>query len=272
MRTALVQRAALGTWEMADNIEDWHLLSSPLEGRVHSMYVDIKGLVTCGVGNLIDSIQQACTLPWKIEFGHGRLATRAEIAAAWTDIKQNRDTLSRLHWKYAAKRNELRLTDEDIDHLVESKLAEFEAYMTKHHFPTFPDWPADAQLAGCSMSWACGPAFARKFTNFKRFANEHKWLLAKACCKISETNNAGIIPRNKHNYLCFDNAAVVEDFGMDLEELHWPEKVRLSEPPEPVFPPDFVPEPELIPLELPPDWHASLEEMRKQENLEHYDR
>lgn len=273
MRTSLIQRAAQPTWDMADNIEDWHLLSSPLEGRVHSMYLDILGLVTCGVGNLIDSPYQAARLPWK--HADGRLATKEEIYFAWADLKANKETLKKLHWKYAAKRNDLRLTDEDIDRLVESKLCEFEVYMTKHHFPGFVDFPADAQLAICSMAWACGPGFPKQFSNFKRFANQHEWLLAKACCKIRETGNPGVRPRNVHNYLCFENAHQVKIFGLDSEALYWPDPVRIGEvapPSAPEFPADFVPEPEFVPLALPDDWYSSLESMRQQDNLDLYDR
>ena len=36
-------------------IDRWHEFSEPLEGRVNSMYLDVKGLVTTCVGNLIDT-------------------------------------------------------------------------------------------------------------------------------------------------------------------------------------------------------------------------
>lgn len=31
----------------------------PLEGKVSSMYLDVKGLVTTGIGNLVDQIGRA---------------------------------------------------------------------------------------------------------------------------------------------------------------------------------------------------------------------
>ena len=37
--------------------------SAPFEGRLHYMYLDVKGLVTTGVGNLIDSVGAAQALP-----------------------------------------------------------------------------------------------------------------------------------------------------------------------------------------------------------------
>ena len=39
--------------------------SPSLEGRLEFMYLDVKGLVTIGVGNLIDSIADAQRLPWR---------------------------------------------------------------------------------------------------------------------------------------------------------------------------------------------------------------
>lgn len=257
--------------EMADNLDEWHEFSQPLEGRVHSMYLDILGYVTTGVGNLIDSPSEACKLPWKHK--DGRLATQAEVIAAWRELKAHQE-LKKLHWAYAAKLNDLRLSDEDIDVLVKNKLFEFEAYMEKHHFPTWRDFPADAQLAICSMAWACGPGFPAQFKNFKRFANLHQWANAKACCTIREAGNPGVIPRNIQNRLCFDNAAIVEAHKMDLDELHWPSRAVFEDrsPPEPELPDDFEPEPEIIPLALPENWHESLEALRKQGNLDLNDR
>ena len=264
-------RAAVLLPEMADNLEEWHLFSEPLEGRVHSMYLDIKGLVTTGVGNLIDSVAAAQRFPWRKDFGKGRLATPAEIAAAWRELKSRQD-LAKLHWAYAAKLNDLRLTDEDIDALVTEKLFEFEAYLERHHFPDWRDFPADAQLAICSMAWACGPGFPRIFKNFARFASLQQWANAKACCTIREAGNPGVVPRNVANRFCFDNAARVVELDLDRDKLFWPGPAHAAPPPEPSLPDDFEPEPELVPLPLPEDWHASLERLRKQDNLELYDR
>ena len=36
------------------------------EGKVHFMYLDMKGLVTVGIGQLIDPVDRAL----KLEFGH----------------------------------------------------------------------------------------------------------------------------------------------------------------------------------------------------------
>jgi GH24 family phage-related lysozyme (muramidase) len=204
----------------ASVLERWHQYSEPLEGRVHSMYLDILGLVTTGVGNLIDTPAQAALLPWHHE-KTGAPATRAEIHMAWAALKKRKDLASR-HWKYAAELNDLRLTDAAIDALVSSKVQSNAAYLAKTYFLDFANWPADAQLAALSMAWAVGPGFPAKFPNWTKFAKVQDWVSAKACCKIREAGNPGVVPRNRAQELCHDNAATVRENGFDPSELHWP--------------------------------------------------
>lgn len=201
-------------------IDNWHKFSEPLEGRVSSMYLDVKGLVTTCVGNLIDTPHEAAKLPWR-HGADGPLATRAEIIAAWQQLKARQD-LAKRHWKYAAQLNDLRLTEEAMDELVSSKRAEFYAYLKRVHFPDIDSWPADAQLGTMSMAWACGPGFPQTFKNFKRAALANDWEGARAACKIRETNNPGVVPRNAHNRTCFSNAAIVVQSELDPERLYWP--------------------------------------------------
>ncbi len=211
-------------------LEIWHAFSEPLEGRVHSMYVDVKNLVTTGVGNLIDPVGAALRLPWK--HPDGSLASDDEIRKQWLTLKHHPGLavktggplvpLAKLHWKYAAKLTTLRLTDADINALVTAKLIEFESYLVKHHFPFFAKWPADAQLGTLSMAWACGPGFPATFKNFARAATAQDWIAAKATCKIRTEGNPGVVPRNRANEICFENAATVRESGLDPSVLHWP--------------------------------------------------
>lgn len=201
-------------------LDAYHQFSEPLEGRVHSMYLDILGLVTTGVGNLIDTPEQACQLPWRHE-KTGRLAERHEIAQAWRELKSRKD-LAKMHWKYAAALNDLRLSDDDIDAVVRDKLQSNARYLQHKYFARFADFPADAQLGILSMAWAVGPGFPLKFPNFANRVLANDWEGAVATCKIREDGNPGIVPRNKANRLCFGNAAVVAKHGLDPEMLSWP--------------------------------------------------
>jgi hypothetical protein len=58
--------------------------SEKLEGRTRNPYADVKGLVTVSVGCLIDPIELALRLDWRIG---DRAATQAEVRDDWEAIK-----------------------------------------------------------------------------------------------------------------------------------------------------------------------------------------
>lgn len=205
----------------------WHEFSTPLEGRVLSMYVDVKGLVTTGVGNLIDTHAAALALPWKHETT-GELATPAAVIAAWDGLKAQKDKYAKLHYNYAAKLNNLRLSDRDVDALVERVLDLNVAHL-RRTFTRWDDFPADGQLGILSMAWAVGPGFTKTFANFTRSVLAGHWLAVTVkdengdyACKIREKNNPGIVPRNAQNRVCFTNAQLVMDADFDVDRLNWP--------------------------------------------------
>ncbi len=204
----------------------WHDFSVKFEGFVNSPYVDVLGLVTVGAGNLIDPIHLALELPWKLS--DGSLATKNDVVEQWQRVKDDRDRLKKLHWKYAAQLTTIRLTDEDIDAIVAKKLASNEVELRKW-FPGFDEMPADGQLGILSLAWAAGPAFAKKFPNFTHYVNNGKWWEAAAAGKLRATGpdgtpNPGVTPRNAAQKLCFENAGDVMAHRTDPTVLHWPNK------------------------------------------------
>jgi GH24 family phage-related lysozyme (muramidase) len=219
-------------------IDAWFKHSAEYEGRVSTMYLDILGLVTTAQGNLVDTISEAQKLNWKLP--NGVTATDAQVAEEWRLLK-GQQSLAKFHYKIQAQRAPLRLhlDDRDIDALVIAKLLANEAYMRKSHFPEWDSWPADAQLAVSSMAWAVGPGFAKKFPNFTRMINAGQWrqILKKDANggwagKIRETApdgtfNAGVVPRNKSNYLCLENTVYALEHELPLGELFWPGRAEV---------------------------------------------
>ncbi len=195
--------------------------TTPLEGNVPSMYLDVKGLVTVALGCLIDPVQMAISLPWVLPDGSSPSA--AEIANQWRVLKARQD-LSKLHWKYAAALTTIRLTDEGVLELAKQRLLANEKVL-RTYLPAWDSFPADAQLACCSMAWAIGAGWPRIFGNLKDAANRQDWTGAMASCAIKTDGNPGIVPRNAANKLCFANAAAVVRDGLDLDVLHWPDTV-----------------------------------------------
>ena len=193
--------------------------TTTFEGRVSWMYVDVKGLVTTGIGNLIDSVDAAAELPWQHKGGGA--ATRDEVAKAWNDLKANRVALGKAGYKACESRNDLRLSDAAIGTLVGTKLDSNAATFAKS-FPDFASWPADAQLAAMSMSWALGPAFAPKWPSLTAALKGKNFTSAAANCKISETGNPGVVPRNVADVKLFTNAAAVAASSADPSALYYP--------------------------------------------------
>jgi peptidoglycan hydrolase-like protein with peptidoglycan-binding domain len=213
--------------------------SHEFEGYVNHMYLDVKGYVTTGIGNLINDVNSVASLPWRVG-EEGPKASLAEILEHWNYLHSLQDLKARKPHVYKGVFNQrfghvLTLTDEAIDDLVEKKLLANAAHAAKQ-WNNFPFWPADAQLAVMSMYWALGSL--TKFPNCARLVAKEDWLgcaagapskttdkgwqAASYACKIKEEGNAGIIPRNKANVMLFRNAADSVRYGLPVGQLLWP--------------------------------------------------
>lgn len=182
--------------------------NEPLEGVVKFMYLDIKGLVTIGVGNLIDPIGAALALPFKFK-GTGMPASRADIESEWNLLKGKPELAQKGH-RACAPLTKLELDDPTIDKLVSTRLQQNEAFLKKQKpFKEFDKWPADAQLALLSMAWAMGPGFAGGWPKFSAACEKMDFDAAAENCQMSEAGNPGVAPRNRADKLLFQNAAAV---------------------------------------------------------------
>lgn len=227
---------------MRDVVRDAFVpFTAPLEGVVRHMYLDVKALVTVGIGNLIDPIQLALPLPFMRP--DGTPAGRDEIAAEWLRLKSDLNAAHKGH-RYAATITRLRLTDDGVRDLVARKLAQNDAFL-QERFPGWEEWPADAQLGTLSMAWACGPAF--RFARLEAALRKRDWLTAAQECRIDTTNNPGIIPRNAQNAMLYRNAALAEDPAL----LYWPRDLWEDGPEEET-------KPNRVPTMRPPPTHGEV--------------
>jgi GH24 family phage-related lysozyme (muramidase) len=209
----------------------------PMEGYCNYPYPDVKGLISTGVGNLVDPVQYMTPLPWKHK--DGTPATKWEIEAEFKRLKamaigpDGKPTKDCLRgggwWKDKAT---LQLSEQAIRDLVASKLRTMVSYFKgRVGEKVWDSYPADAQLAILSMCWALGPAF--NFPKFMAHLKARNWLGCADECKMQEAGNPGVIPRNKKNRSLFLNAAAVEKYGMDPEKLYYPKELDINRPPEP---------------------------------------
>ena len=200
--------------------------STKYEGFTPYMYADSKGLVTTGIGNLIDPMPLAMNLPWKRP--DGSMATPSEIQGAWQAVK---GAYPGVQSTGSQTLTNIRLDKDGIAKLVTSKLDQNHQYLVGQ-YPRYSSWPADAQLALHSISWAWGPAFANVWgphgQDFKAAVNQSKpdfitgASVMKSASSGEEARNPGIVPRNAANVQLFQNAAAVLDKGANPDLLYWP--------------------------------------------------
>lgn len=219
-------------------IDSFHKFTEPLEGRVYHMYADVLGLITTGVGNLIDPKPAAMVLPWKTQTGDP--ASSAQVSHEWDNIKAHAAELAHRSLAVQATFTSVRLDDAGIDTLVAKKLVANAEHLAAKHFTEFADFPADAQLACMSLAWAVGADWPSKFTTLASLIRKRDWAGCvkqdgahpedpdhRVCdIRVGEKGhpdyNPGVIPRNHANRLCFANAAGVAVAELDPEALHWP--------------------------------------------------
>lgn len=191
-------------------LDTWFSFSRQFEGDIAWPYLDVKNLVTIGIGNLIDPVSEALKLDFTID---GRPATEAEIRYGWQCVKAAK-AFSKAGAKPFEKVSKLRLSKNAIESLVLSKLRSNEQYLAGR----FKDWeslPASAQMGVLSMAWAMGPAF--KFPKFEKALNARDYKTCAAECKIDETGNAGVVARNEANKKLF-----LFCLAGDPEVVSWP--------------------------------------------------
>lgn len=206
--------------------------SVPLEGETHNPYLDVKGLLTVGIGCLIEGAM-GYDLPWLID---GQPAPRAEVIAQLRSLKAQQG-LARYAYNTPAVlgATTIRLDEAGILALADARLAQDCPFMVRA-FTAFDSWPADAQLFAASIAWAEGAGWAAENPNLARLLNQnppafslaiqhapdgHGGFLA-ACADISTKNNPGIVPRNAQGALALSSAEIVWRKGLDRSVLHWP--------------------------------------------------
>jgi GH24 family phage-related lysozyme (muramidase) len=200
--------------------DEFCAFTNRFEGRVPFMYLDVKGLVTVGYGNLIDPLGAALGLPFERKDTPGQQVTTAEISAEWEHVKSRTDL--KLHGGMAfGPITKLQITEEALQTLMNERLRTFEGILGDS-FPSFAEWPADAQLGVLSMSWAMGPGFSPKYPHFTEACRALDWDTAADQCRMNDDGNPGLRPRNEANVVLFRNAAASVAAGFLAETLHYP--------------------------------------------------
>lgn len=202
------------------------------EAAIPYFYQDVRGLVSIGVGILADPIVLALTLP--LLRSDGTPATQIEIAAEWERIKvlglgdaydNPPNPAAKYGHLYAKPHTTLHLDDAGLRSTLDEKAAIFDRQLGKR-FPGWESWPADAQLAIMSLTWACGSSF--RFPRLDAALRQLDFATAADEVKMDDSRNPGVRPRNAANRMLLLNAARVQQMAelhsmsLDPDTLYWP--------------------------------------------------
>ena len=192
------------------------------EGKVNFMYLDVKGLVTVGVGHLIDPVHQAIKLEFRRKGGNSPVSS-GEVTAEWQTVKSRKDLIPRGGEAFASVTS-LELSDNGIKAMVASHANGIETYIKTNpaaskFYADFDKWPADAQLGFMGVAWGGIPIPQFGWHKFPEACRVQDWDTAAAQCKITSPIAAG---RNEAHKAMFINAAAVRSNGDDITQLSWP--------------------------------------------------
>jgi len=192
------------------------------EGKVNFMYLDLKGLVTVGLGHLCDPVDQALKLEFGPKGGGGAVGG-GEVTAEFNTVKARTDLKGQGSAAFDAITH-LQLSDNGIATMAREDAASIEKYLTtnpaaKPYYANFRSWPADAQLGILGIAWGVMPIPNFGWHDFPVACRDENWLTAAKQCRISSPIAAG---RNEAHELMFMNAAAVKSNKDDYTELVWP--------------------------------------------------
>jgi len=211
-------------------------LTTNLEGYTPFMYLDIKGYVTTGIGNLIENTANGTpggayspfNMKWRRN-SDNQLASHDEIAAEWEQIKARQDDKLKGGF-YFKQFTTLHLDDAAIQDIVANVAAQFENTL-KGRFADWANWPADAQCATMLVAWAYGPGFSDTSKGFRgqivTALKNDAFATAASCFPSSQlaTN------RNNACQLLYQNADVVEVNSLDPSLLYYPKNLAKGDDP-----------------------------------------
>ncbi|MGV8073231.1 MAG: hypothetical protein AB2L11_01525 [Syntrophobacteraceae bacterium] len=185
-------------------LERLRVVLSHFEGVVTWMYMDVKSLVSTGVGFLMEYHRDAG--PGHPNVGHNWPwnGTREEFDAAWNQVKAHPELISGSGLAFAGVTT-LRLTEawvrQHFSDIADGKVAEYKKWDEMKDFDSFP---LDAQLGIMVLAWG---ALKREW-NFTKAVGRRDWRTAGRESLLDEFT----LERKAALRKMFTNAAVVDDY------------------------------------------------------------
>lgn len=203
------------------------LVTKHFEGSCKYMYLDkhldkhgvLDPLVTTALGNLLDPVERAHEYPWVHRYT-GVPATRDEVNTEWTRVK-SMTHLALDGGSAFAESARLVLTPDAEKSLFYATLHSFDQILATR-FSQWETWPAEAQLATLSLSWAVGPNFEHLFPRLESALQRMDFETAAREVKMRTYENECLERRNDMNRELFLMADSVMVNGLDRSIFHMP--------------------------------------------------
>ena len=158
------------------------------EGSISWLYLDTRGYVTVGVGNMLPNAERAALLPFVYRDTQTR-ALRQDIISAFEVVKSSQSGM--LAYKYR-EMTDIRLPEVEIEALLNQRIEEFEIGL-ESEFSGYFSYPYEAQTGLLDMAFNLGlSGLIRKFPSFCKAVRNQDWQAAADECKrigISDERN-----------------------------------------------------------------------------------
>lgn len=153
------------------------------EGLAQHFYLDTRGHVTVGIGNMVPSADTAAALPMRLT--DGTIALPADIRRAWESVHGMLP--GRLASYYKTIRNTLRMTEEDARELAVWRLTtEFIPGASKL-FVGFETYPLGPKRAIVDIGYNGGLGLLEKFGNLRDCCRHRDWAAAALECQVNSS-------------------------------------------------------------------------------------
>ena len=158
-----------------------HLIASlqEFEGLITHMYLDTKGFVTVGVGQMLPNAEAAKQLKF-VNATTLDPATSEEIETDYHTVNDQDPGLRAAHYQPFTK---LTLPQPEIDALLRKRIQEFETGL-KREFPEYESYPEEAQEGLFDMAYNLGlSGLTNKFPSFTEAAKRQDWAKCAEECR-----------------------------------------------------------------------------------------
>ncbi len=163
------------------------------EGQVPTMYLDSKGLVTCGIGHLLVGASDAEKLPWYSPAVGNRPCSASEIRSEFFRVVQMQANHVA---NFYALPSSPRLTTEAMESILDADIRAKEAEIAAA-IPGFESFPELAQCALLDIAFNCGvngpTGLVHGFPKLMAAVHSRDWPLCSKLCHrappVSEGRN-----------------------------------------------------------------------------------